>query len=300
MTVPDGAQQALLFLAPETGGDFNTLRSAVRGRPGSFVRAAQDLQAASWERMRLEAYLADVKVSSRFEPEALKTRTEMAARSLGIKINESCFDKPVEEQASCLSRNSEGMVLDDANAQSLVGQLVNGSTLDLMNQISSTALAGGGLYSPYVGAVVDMAKILSSLHTAHFQYIPALALPKADSLNLRLNMPPSFRNPMSVVVVALPPVGAARPEPLQPVNGEENFCAMKPGLVLPAAGAPLVFATEMAHDLFLHVEAADGKGKAVDIPVEVELGKGRPGSHRKDTGIARRRVDGRGTGQMGV
>jgi len=278
VTVPEGAQQALLFLAPETGGDFNTLRSAVRGRPGSFVRAAQDLQAASWERMRLEAYLADVKVSSQFDPEALKTRTEMAARSLGIKINEGCFEKPLEEQASCLSQNSEGMVLDDANAQSLVGQLVNGSTLDLMNQISSTALAGGGLYSPYVGAVVDMAKILSSLHTAHFQYIPALALPKADSLNLRLNMPPSFRNPMSVVVVALPSIGAARPEPLHPVNPEEDFCALKPGLVLPAEGAPLAFATGLAHDLVLHVEPVgarvDAKGQTVDIPVDVDAERG--------------------------
>ena len=278
VTVPEGAQQALLFLAPETGGDFDTLRSAVRGRPGSFVRAAQDLQAASWERMRLEAYLADVKVSSQFDPEALKARTEMAARSLGIKLNERCFEKPLEEQASCLSQNSEGMVLDEANAQSLVGQLVNGSTLDLMNQISSTAMAGGGLYSPYVGAVVDMAKILSSLHTAHFQYIPALALPKADSLNLRLNMPPSFRNPMSVVVVALPPIGAARPEPLHPVNPEEDFCALKPGLVLPAEGAPLVFATELAHDLVLHVEPvgakARAKGQSVDIPVDVDAERG--------------------------
>jgi hypothetical protein len=278
VTVPDGAQQALLFLAPETGGDFDTLRSAVRGRPGSFVRAAQDLQAASWERMRLEAYLADVKVSSQFDPQALKTRTEMAARSLGIKINESCFEKPAEEQASCLSQNSEGMVLDNANAQSLVGQLVNGSTLDLMNAISSTAMAGGGAYSPYVGAVVDMAKILSSLHTAHFQYIPALALPRADSLNLRLNMPPSFRNPMSVVVVALPPIGAARPEPLHPVNPEEDFCALKPGLVLPAEGAPLVFATELAHDLVLHVEPhdanLDAKGQEVDIPLAVDAERG--------------------------
>ena len=125
VTVPEGAQQALLFLAPETGGDFNTLRNTVRGRPGSFVRAAQDLQAASWERMRLEAYLDDVKVTSQFDPQALKKRTEMAARSLGIKVNESCFDKPAEEQASCLSQNSEGMVLDDANAQSLVNQLTN-------------------------------------------------------------------------------------------------------------------------------------------------------------------------------
>jgi len=278
VTVPGGAQQALLFLAPETGGDFNTLRSAVRGRPGSFVRAAQDLQAASWERMRLEAYLADVKVSSQFDPQALKTRTEMAARSLGIKINENCFEKPLEEQPSCLSQNSEGMVLDDTNAQSLVGQLVNGNTVDLMNQISSSSLAGGGLYSPYVGAVMDMAKILSSLHTAHFQYIPALALPKADSLNLRLNMPPSFRNPMSVVVVALPSIGAARPEPLHPVNPEEDFCALKPGLVLPAEGAPLAFATELAHDLVLHVEPVgarvDAKVQTVDIRVGVDAERG--------------------------
>ncbi|HVN94518.1 MAG TPA: hypothetical protein VMT38_12525 [Terracidiphilus sp.] len=274
VVVPEGAQQALLFLAPETGGDFNTLRNTVRGRPGSFVRAAQDLQAASWERMRLEAYLNDVKVSSQFDPQELKKRTEMAARSLGIKINEACFDKPPEEQAPCLSQNSEGLVLDDANAQSLMNQFATGDTLNLMNAISSSSMAGGGLYSPYVGAVVDIAKILSSLHTAHFQYIPALALPTADSLNLRLNMPPSFRNPMSVVVVALPPVGNARPQPLHPVNPDDHFCALKPGLVLPAEGAPLIFATDLAHDLSLHVEPADGKGKAKDISLEVDADKG--------------------------
>src|SRR5580698_818806 len=125
VTVPAEAQQALLFLAPETGGDFDTLRNAVRGRPGSFVRATQDLQAASWERMRLETYLSDIKITSQFDPAALKSRTEMAARSLGIKINESCFSKPADEQASCLAQNYEGMVLDDTNAQSLVDQLAN-------------------------------------------------------------------------------------------------------------------------------------------------------------------------------
>ena len=33
VTVPAEAQQALLFLAPETGGDFNTLRKAVAAAP---------------------------------------------------------------------------------------------------------------------------------------------------------------------------------------------------------------------------------------------------------------------------
>ena len=270
--VPPEAQQALLFLAPETGGDFATLRNAVRGRPGLFVRAAQDLQAASWERMRLDTYLDDVKVTSQFDPAALKTRTEMAARSLGIKINENCFLRPVDQQPSCLSQNSEGMVLDDANAQTLVDQLTNGNALNLMNQLSYTTMGGGGAYSAYIGAIVDTARILSSLHTAHFQYIPALALPKVDSLNLRLNMPPSFINPRSVVVVALPPIGSSRPEPLHPVHPSDNFCAMQPGLVLPAEGAPLMFATAMAHDLFLHIESRGAK--SMDVPVTADPGKG--------------------------
>ena len=210
VTVPAEAQQALIFLAPETGGDFNTLRQAVHDRPGAFIRAAQDLQAASWDRMRVESFLAQVKVTSQTDPKSLKEHAEMAARSLGIKINQDCFERPLDQQVSCLSQNSTGIVLDDSNAQSLVAQLTNGSTTDLMNQISYSSMAGGGAYSPYIGAIVDTAKILSSLHTAHFQYIPALALSSDDTLNLRLNMPPSFRNPKSVVVVALPPLGAGQ------------------------------------------------------------------------------------------
>jgi hypothetical protein len=273
VTVPAEAQQALLFLAPETGGDFNTLRKAVRAEPGSFVRADQDLQAASWERMRLENYLKDVKITSQTDPALLKKNAEMAARSLGIKINESCFSKPADQQTSCLSQNSEGMVLDDANAQSLVNQLANGSALDLVNQLSSTTFGGGGVYSPYIGAIVDTARILSSLHTAHFQYIPALALPTTDTLNLRLNMPPSFRNPKSVVVIGLPPIGPARPEPLYQVNPEADFCAAKPALVLPAEGAPLVFATQLAHNLFLHIapQANGDNSSPAGHPVDVSV-----------------------------
>jgi len=287
VTVPAEAQQALIFLAPETGGDFNTLKKAVQDRPGAFIRAAQDLQAAGWDRMRVEAYLAQVKVTSQTDPKALKEHAEMAARSLGVKINQDCFEKPTEIQVSCLSQNSAGMVLDDSNAQSLVAQLTNGSTTDLMNQLSYSSMAGGGAYSPYVGAIVDTLKILSSLHTAHFQYIPALALPTDDALNLRLNMPPSFRNPKSVVVVALPPLGPAKPEPLHPVAPAERFCAQKPGLVLPAEGAPMVFASQLAHDLTLHIgpqteargspngsSAASSAASSIDLPVVADPSKG--------------------------
>jgi len=275
VTVPADAQQALVFLAPETGGDFSTLRGAVRGRPGAFVRAAQDLQAASWDRMRLDAYLAEVKVTSQTDSSLLKKRAEMAARSLGIKLDQQCFDKPTDQQAPCLVQHTEGLVLDDANAQSRVAQITSGSTVDLMNQISYSALGGAGAFSPYVGAIVDTARILSTLHTAHFQYIPALALPAGDTLNLRLNEPPSFRDPKSVVVVALPPVGPLKPPPLHPVNPAESYCAEKSGLVLPAEGAPIVFSTQLAHSLTLHIETrVDGRTSSLELPLKAAPSEG--------------------------
>lgn len=271
VTVPAEAEQALIFLAPATGGDFSTLRETVTGRPGTFVRANQDLEAAGWDRMRLDAYLAEVKETSQTDPKSLQERAEITARSLGIKVNKECFDKPMEQQGVCLSLHTEGLVMDDTNAQSRVDQLTSGSTNDLMHQLSYSSMGGAGAYSPYIGAIVDTAKILASLHTAHYQYIPALALPTKDTLNLRLSVPPSFRNPKSVVVVALPPIGPAKMPPLHPVNPADTFCAQKPGLVLPAEGAPLVLATQLGHDLILHIETRNGP---VDLPLKADPAEG--------------------------
>lgn len=271
VTVPAEAQQAIVFLAPATGGDFTTLRNAVKGRPGVFVRATQDLQSASQDRMRLDAYLAEVKVTSQTDPASLKERAQKAASVLGIRLDQQCFDKPTDQQAPCLVQHTDSMVLDDANVSNRVSQLTSGSSADLMNQLSYSTLGGAGVYSPYIGAIVDTARILASLHTAHFQYIPALALPTEDTLNLRLSVPPSFRDPKSVVVVALPPVGPAKLPPLHPVNPAEQFCAEKPGLVLPAEGAPLVYATLEAHDLKLHMESKSGP---IDVPLKANASQG--------------------------
>jgi hypothetical protein len=271
ITVPEEAQQAIVFLAPATGGDFSTLRNAVRGRPGTFVRATQDLQAASLDRMRLDTYLAQVKVTSQTDAKLLKDRAQKTASVLGIRLDQQCFDKPTDQQAPCLTQHTDGLVLDDANASNRVSQLTSGNGGDLMNQLSYSTLGGAGLYSPYIGAIVDTARILASLHTAHFQYIPALALPTDDTLNLRLNVPPSFRDPKSVVVVALPPVGPAKMPPLHPVNPAEQFCAEKTGLVLEAEGAPLVYATPMAHDLKLHIESKSGP---IDVPIKADAAEG--------------------------
>ena len=271
VTIPKDAEQAILFLAPETGGDFNTLRKTVHDRPGSFVRATQDLQIASWERLRLEAYMAQVKTISETQPKALKEHTELSARSLGIKVNEDCFSKSADQQLSCLMQHTEGMVLDDSNVQSAVSQFASGNTADLMNQISSSSIGHGGAYSAYIGAIVDTAKIMASLHTAHFQYIPALALSTADTLNLRLNTAPSFRDPKSVVVIALPPIGPAKPPALHPVSPKDSYCAQKPSLVLPADGAPLAYATPMASNLKLVVDTKTGK---LEVPAKLDAAQG--------------------------
>ncbi|HEX3822523.1 MAG TPA: hypothetical protein VHW45_19485 [Candidatus Sulfotelmatobacter sp.] len=262
--VPEEAEEALVFLAPETGGAFSTLRTAVRGKPGAFVRAAQDLQQASLDRQRLEKYLESLRETYTADPEQLKVHTAMLARSLNMRLDQQCFDKPSAQQVPCLTQNTDQLVLDDAHSQTMVQTLTSGASSDLLAQISSTPTARGGYYSPYVGAVVDVARILSTAHTAQYQYIPALSLPKDNDLNLRLNSPPSFRNPKSVLVIGLPPVHTAPPPPLRAVDATQVFCAGKPSLLLQADGAPLVYATELAHKFVLHVETKSGAG--IDLP----------------------------------
>ena len=264
VTVPQGAQQALLFLAPETGGDFPTLRNAVKGRPGAFVRASQDLHQASLDRARLDTYLAAVKSVDNGDPKAVEQQTKLLARSLNIKVDQQCFDKPTEQQAPCLVQNPDSLVLDNGRSASVVQQLTAGSAGDMLSQMSYTQQAGGGYYSVYVGTVIDMAKILDSFHTAEYQYLPALAIPKGDTLALRLNSPPSFHKPQSVLVVGLPAVKPADLPLLHAVDAKSALCAQKKPLVLPAVGAPYVFATGYAHDFVFRVQTKTGQ--SVNIP----------------------------------
>jgi hypothetical protein len=258
VTVPYGAEQALLFLAPETGGDFSTLRSAVRGRPGVFVRASRDLDQASLDRTRIDKYLEEIRDASASDSATLHERATLLAQTLHIKVNQDCFDKPVDQQASCLMQNTDQLLLDDGHGESAVAALVSGPSSDLIGALSSTPAAAGGYYSAYVGAIVDMARLLDNLHTAEYQYIPALVLPTQDQLNLRLNSPPSFHNPKSVLVVGLPAVQAAQLPALRPVDPKQVFCLQKAPLVLPVEGAPLAFSTAIAHDFVLRLQSKAG------------------------------------------
>jgi hypothetical protein len=266
VNVPEEAEEALIFFAPETGGAFSTLRAAVRGKPGAFVRAAQDLQQASLDRQRVEKYMDEVREVYTADPEQLKAHTAMLARSLNIRLDQQCFDKPSSQQVACLTQNTDQLVLDDAHSQTMVATLTSGPSSDLLAQISATPTARGGYYSPYIGAVVDVVRILATTHTAQYQYIPALALPKQNELNLRLNNPPSFRNPKSVIVIGLPPVRTSPPPPLRAVDAAQVLCAGKTSLLLAADGAPLVFASELAHDMVLHVETKSGP--SIDLPTK--------------------------------
>ena len=258
VTVPEGAQQALLFLAPETGGDFNTLRGTVRGRPGVFVRAAQDLEQASLDRTRLDKYLSEITKTSNTDPADLKKNSTLLAQALRIKVNEECFNRPVEQQPTCLTADIDQLVLDDSHDQTLVATLTSGASSDLIGNVSSSPLARGGYFSPYVGAVVDVVRLMASLHTATYQYIPALGLPEKDLLNLKLNSAPSFKNPKSVIVVGLPPIGLSSVPVLHPVDPERILCLQQLPLVLPTEGAPLMFSTAMGHDFTVRIQSKTG------------------------------------------
>src|ERR1700730_15309893 len=116
LTVPKEAQQLLGFLAPGTGGDFNTLVDAVRGRPGAFVRTSQDLNQATLDRSRLQRYLDAIRTLAEADPARLKEAAPLVARSLAIKVDEKCLDRIVSLQASCLLQGRESLILSDGHS----------------------------------------------------------------------------------------------------------------------------------------------------------------------------------------
>ena len=265
ITVPQGAQQVVIFLAPETGGDFRTLVNAVRGKPGAFVRASQDLNQAMLDRSRLDTYLNAIHRLNAEDPVKLTEAAPLLARSLGMKIDDKCLDRIPELQAACLTQGQEALILNDGHSQSIVSELTSGPASDLAAQLTYTPAASYGFYSPYIGSAMDIARILDSFHTAQYQYIPALATQRGDTLGLMLNTPPSFHNPKSVLVTSLPAVEASQPPPLHPVDSKQDYCAEKNSLVLAVDGAPLVFSTGYAHEMTLRLKTKSGK--TVDEPV---------------------------------
>jgi hypothetical protein len=272
LTVPRDAQQLLIFLAPQTGGDYKTLLDAVRGRPGAFVRTSQDLNQAQLDRSRLESYLAAIRKLGDADPARLKESAPLLSRSLGIKVDEKCLERDPLAQASCLTQGQESLILSDGHSASVTQQLTSGPASDLAMEASNAPQLRSGYYGPFIGSVLDLARLFDTLHTAQYQYIPALASTQGRQVALLLNAPPSFHDPKSVLVMALPAVTAAQFPPLRALDPHASYCVRKDPLVLPAEGAPLMFATALAHDMTLSLPAAGGK--TLELPATADAMRG--------------------------
>jgi hypothetical protein len=272
VTVPQEAQQVLVFLAPSTGGDFSTLMDAVRGRPGAFVRASQDLNQASLDRSRLDSYLLAVRALNEADPAKLRAAAPLLARSLAIKVDDKCLQKIPELQAPCLLENQDSLVLNDGHSTSIVEALTNGPASDLAMEASYTPQLRYGYYSPYIASIIDIGRILGSFHTAQYQYLPALPSAHDDHLALTLNAAPSFHDPKSVLVAALPAIEQPQLPPLHAVDPQDIYCARRSGLVLPVEGAPLVFSTHYVHDVALSLTGADGR--TLELPASADARQG--------------------------
>jgi hypothetical protein len=268
LTVPEEAQQLLVFLAPQTGGAYRTLVNAVRGRPGAFVRTSQDLNQAALDHARLDAYLAAIRHLGDVDPTQLKEAAPLLARSLAMKVDEACLGKIPVLQAPCLAQGRESLILDDGHGATLAQELTSGPASDLAMEASNTPQLKSGYYGPFIGSLIDIAKILDSLHTAQYQYFPALTAMHGRQVELTLNAPPSFHDPKSVLVVALPPVEPPQFPALHPVNPGEMLCAAKDPLVLPMEGAPVVFSTAYAHDSLVHLVRKDRS--SLDLPARAD------------------------------
>jgi hypothetical protein len=270
LTVPVGAQHLALFLAPETGGDFKTLRDAVAARPGAFVRAAQDLEQASLDRSRYDAYLAAIRQVSASAPDTLAQVAPVVAASLHIKINQDCLQRQSELQATCLLDAKQSAVLggDDAGSSSTL----SGAATDLALSLSATPAGGLGYFSPYISAIHEIVGIFGAMHTAKYQYIPALGAPKGDVMALALNTPPSFANPKSVLMAALPAVKPSHPPVLQLTAAATPPCLGAHAGLLTLPSAPLLYATAYGHDLTLRVHLPEGRN--LDLPLTPDAMRG--------------------------
>ncbi|KQM85129.1 hypothetical protein ASE67_15825 [Sphingomonas sp. Leaf23] len=270
VTVPQGAEQAILFLAPEAGGGFSAVRGGVRGRPGVFVRAAQDLYQASLDRQRLDAFVGAVGRIGDAAPERLATAAPVLAEALRIKLNADCLLKQRALQAVCLTQQRDALVLQAQRGATLT-ETVTGAPVDIAYRVAATREGGAGYYSPYIGLARDLARLFGAFRSAQYQYLPALALGQGTAIHLQLNSAPSFQNPRSVLVAPLPPIGDA-PPPLWRSGAPGALCLAKPDLVLPLDDAALLFATDYARDLTLKVTAADGKVSLLKLTPDAERG----------------------------
>lgn len=270
--VPKGATRAVLFLVPAKRGDFATLRGAVQGQPGAFLRAGHNLALASLDRQRLNTYLDQLgQLAASGSNDVGKTASVLAA-NLRLKLDEACLARPRDEQIACLGEKGDELVLDDGHSSTLA-EAIAGPGADLAQQVTASSGRGLGSFNPYVGLIREIAGLFSSIHTPKFQYIPALTLANGAGLDLLLNRAPSFHSPRSVIMAALPivedtPVGA----PIATLTKSAAICVQAVGPQLPVTLSPLFYATGYAHDMNLVARLKDGREIRIPLVPDIRHG----------------------------
>jgi hypothetical protein len=119
---------------------------------------------------------------------------------------------------------------------------------------------------------MSIAKLMDNFQSARYQYIPALTHPEGNRLTLMLNTPPSFREPQSVLVAALPPVGEARLPPLRNPDPTRAVCLYDPQAVLPLAGGSLLFGAAFSRDLALVAKPLNAEARDLAVVAEGQAG----------------------------
>ena len=270
LTVPAGAGQLVMFVMPDDHGDVGAVVNAVRKQPGTFVRASQELNQASLDRARLDAFLAAMRHLEAGDPSRIADASKALTRSLAIKLKQECLQQPADQQAACLTEDRDTLLLADTHSSALADTLT-GTPTDLAFQAAATPQADFGYYSAYIGIIRDVVQMFGAFRSTQLQYIPALSRMHDGKVSLLLNTPMSFGKPTSVMVVALPAVEPPKLPPLRRADGPGALCAA-PGLVLPVEGAPLVYATNYARNVVLRLTRKDGG--AVDVPVNADAEQG--------------------------
>lgn len=270
LTVPEGARQMVLFLVPDTNGAYGTIADAVRGRPGEFVRATQELNQASLDRARLNAFMTAIRTQENAHPEYLKSIAPKLAQSLAMKLNEDCLARVIDQQAACLLQNQDSLVLADVHTSSMAETLI-GAPTDLALQLSYTREGGLGYYSPYIAVVRDIARVFGAFSNPQLNYLPTLSQRQGAQVSLLLNTAPSFSKPKSVLVAGMPTIGTDTAPRLHAAT-DQPICGARPNLVLPVEGAPLIYATEFARDMALTLTPASGAPR--DVPVTARADRG--------------------------
>lgn len=269
LTVPAGADQLILFLVPETGGDYRAVVRAVRGQPGTFTRAAQELNQAAADRARVDAFLRVVQ--RREDGGAPEAVPPTLTRSLAIRLDTQCLERTPELQAACLTRARDPLLQTGRDRDTLT-ETLTGAPVDIAIQLSNSAAGGYGYYSPYISILRDVARLFGAFRSAQFQYIPTLAQRRDDRIGVLLNAAPSFREPKSVLVVPMPPVEPPAPPTLRAGEPKGSVCATRRDLLVPIAGPPAIYATAHLHDVRLTAPGADGF--QVALPLRPDAARG--------------------------